>query len=494
MGWIAVVAGVEVEIKIFEFLPQNAREFAHDTVDVRVNDAVREVKFPKFHEGVGFFMDLKALEVQAVGFIARARTSSRLPGLSQEGSGFFRRKPRRMTGRELAEAGTMSEKSEPFWYGLYSRSWHFLESLSEQPGFPWKLSLGCMLLVAFFSSPDYPVLGADATWAVVSLQIQDPLQNVGGLEPTSHEAKRTFRLFVPVLAKALGLNSPFSIYAMQQILTFLGFYWFYRLARKVLDCKALASVLTLTLCFVNFGQTGVVDIFAKFDVFAYTFLIGAMWIQSPWLVFLLCLSASFTDERGLAALPIVIIWHALFEPETRRLGFERLKTRRAMLAFAPALAMLAYVILRIHLKSQYGFSIPFGDVGVAVILRQINMLYFGTWTMFEGLWLLPVVGSIVLIRQRRWALLTLLTSMLTGYVAISFIVIDITRSLCFFFPLLFFYLVVLNRESRRFQQGVIMASLAVSALVPTYQAYGAFRIEGTNLLPLRFVDYLVGKL
>jgi hypothetical protein len=189
---------------------------------------------------------------------------------------------------------------------------------SNSPRWMWKWALLCYILILFFSFPDLEKLsitGDHSIWQAVQQQIEDPTSQHYLDDPDSHQAKRTFRLFVPMLFKVLHIKSTVYIYLFQQLAVLCLLYYSSRLALRITGDKLTAAALALGIAFTYIGQAGVVDVFGKFDTIAICALLGAMVFRHPLLIFIFCSIAAWTDERGLLACSLIFIWWKMWENE-----------------------------------------------------------------------------------------------------------------------------------------------------------------------------------
>jgi hypothetical protein len=98
-----------------------------------------------------------------------------------------------------------------------------------------------------FSFPDYQIYLKSSrdpeTWRVVKQQIHSPFTAVPASElppPSSNEAKRVFRLFVPVLGHVLHLEQP-GLLVVQNLMSVLFLWVALALIYKVTEDKTTAA-------------------------------------------------------------------------------------------------------------------------------------------------------------------------------------------------------------------------------------------------------------
>jgi hypothetical protein len=370
---------------------------------------------------------------------------------------------------------------------------HWFSRFSESPRWMWKWAILCYAFILFFSFPDLPKLfnpGDHSIWQAVQEQIADPTAQHYIDDPESHQAKRTFRLFMPMLFKLLHTENIFLMYLLQQFAVIALLFFVLRISFRVTSDKLTTAALALAVSFLFIGQAGVVDVFGKFDTIAICGLLGAMAFRHPLLVFVFCSIAAWTDERGLLACSLVFVWWKMWENE--KITFVALFRPQGS-SLAVILAIGFYSGLRLYLQNKYNMQTATGLVGLDVLQSQFNMIFFGLWTGLEGLWLLFFASVAALFRQREWWLGISITLSIIILVSLSFLVVDISRSLMYLAPLIFICLLILAKtESKIYLRKLVLTSALICILVPTYFAEGGFRIEGANPLFFKVLDWMRG--
>jgi hypothetical protein len=369
----------------------------------------------------------------------------------------------------------------------------WFSNFTASPRWMWKWALLCYFLILFFSFPDLPKLfhpGEHSIWQAVQEQIADPTAQHYVDDPESHQAKRTFRLFMPLIFKVLHTDNIILMYLLQQFAVIALLYFSIRISLRVSSDKITAAAIALSLAFIYIGQAGVVDVFGKFDTIAICGLLGAMAFRHPLLIFILCSIAAWTDERGLLACSLVFVWWKMQEND--KISFTSLlKPQKFSLAVIAAIA--AYAIVRIFLQKQYGMHTATGMVGLEVLQTQFNMIFFGLWTALEGMWILFFMSLIVIYRSKNWWLGIGISLSMIILISLSYLVVDISRSLMYLAPLTFISLLVLCRtENKAYLRKTVLISMVVCILVPTYFAEGGFRIEGANPVFFKVLDWMRG--
>ena len=351
----------------------------------------------------------------------------------------------------------------------------------------------CVALVHFVSFPDYNnlTLNGESTWNVVLKQIDDPTTQYYLDDPEHHNAKRTFRLTVPIIFRLAGISNILVIYLFQVLLWYCLYFLIVRLVAKTTNSPSLRILIPLSICFTYLGQVGVVDVFAKFDSVAIFFLFTAMITRNPILIFCSMSLAYFTDERSLLSGILIVLWWQ-FGKLDNSLTLNKRFFRPCIQSVTIVLATLFYIFIRFYLSDRYSFVEMTGDVGFQVLSRQLNMLLFGILSPFDGIWVLFILSLFILFKLRQYFILLILVLVFILSIIASFLVIDISRSLLYAFPLLVICYRYLNQKLTEFElKGVFSIILFINVLIPTYAAYGAFRIETDNPFFIRLVGLLL---
>lgn len=381
----------------------------------------------------------------------------------------------------------MSSTIEQFLSNSYDRIERICDRFVQRKYWRIELPLICLGLMYFVNFPYFQNLDPDicSTWEIVQNQIDDPTKQYGMENPSSHDSKRGFRLTVPILCKLINVRDPRMIYCIQVIVCFLFFRMLIHFAERLSASKLVNVLLPIGFSFTAIGQAGIFDVYAKFDSFALFFLFASMLFRSPAVIFLSILLAAFTDERALIASPMILLWWQLFENRLYHGSFSSL-VKLNWRAIAVFLGILSYIGLRLFIAQRLGFVSPTGDVGISILARQYNMYLFGTWTAFEGFWIVVFMALFFLLYSgRHWLLILVIITALPSFVA-AHLVIDITRSMIYALPLLIVCLKISSGviSSKNFDR-LILASLLINLLVPTYWAFGGFAIESHNPFLLR---------
>ena len=333
-----------------------------------------------------------------------------------------------------------------------------------------------LTLPFFFSLPRLPHLPPaaraywDAHWReAVQRKIDRPLLDMAAAYPAdSNEAKRSFRLTVPLLARLSGLGYRATValrygawLALPALLLLL--------ARRAGLEPFSALCATLTVMGTTTGTCVWRDDCLWFDNVAHTFIAAAMVARPGWLVAALIVLGTFTDERVFVVLPLVVGWH-LLAPGAAGRGLA--SARGVLLGAAVALA------LRLGLALGCGLTLPLVKVGTATIfVRNLRWAPVAWLAALEGGWLLVAAGV-----RASWHASRPTAAMLAGAtaapLAAAMLVEDFSRSCSYAFPAVLCALAILARGPEQHRlRWVCGAAAAVSLLMPNVLVAGFTQIE-----------------
>ncbi len=343
----------------------------------------------------------------------------------------------------------------------------------------WRLKLAalCSLCSFVYATPNVTTLASRETpqlWTVIQQQSAHPLTPVAGLDPLSHEAKRVFRLTLPLLAKLWPAESArgkmLFLFAVQYAAGFLFFVLCATLFHTVLEHRAAAVLFTLSTAFIYPGQACFYDLIGLFDGVALVFLLLTFACRAPALVFGCLFAAFWVDERAIIAASFTYLWHKL------RAGAET-GWRQLLLpdrhSIVVPLAIAVTLGLRLWLTKTHGFVLPVaeGGIGFSEFMRSERLfrLPLGILSPFKSHWALLGLAALTLWLDRRLALLALGTAAVLASTAAAVAVVDITRSLAYAFPVVFLATrCVAQASSPRFMFGLAALLLPLSILLPSY--------------------------
>ncbi len=370
-------------------------------------------------------------------------------------------------------------------HSLFGAIFDWLAARLAHRHWRWYLAGLCLLVAATFQLPKinhaYAQLFAhtevlDEKLRRINEQIAAPFARHAD-ESSTHLAKMSFRLTVPLLARVLHLSLA-QLLALQVLAGFAVFYQVAGLLERSLRDRVAAALLTLGLSLTYFGYEFTYDLSGYFDGLGYAALVLALGARRWALLFMLVLAGGFVDERVLAASPLLVFWYGARQYEWQVPGWGRfLVTRPATAVYA---AWLAYATLRLGLAWRYGLHTPGGLVGLSALYHSSwhELLALGFTTGLSSYWLPVVLAVALLLFQRRYGVLVLLLGSFAPIFAGAFAVTDITRSLAFGMPVALISLDWLGRcttlaERRYLALVVVFFALLIPAYFTTgYLQYG----------------------
>jgi len=356
----------------------------------------------------------------------------------------------------------------------------------------WGLAALCLLVAATFQFPKvnhaYAQLFAhtevlDEKLRRISEQVAAPFAPHSDVAST-HLAKMSFRLAVPLLARVLHLPLA-ALLALQVLAGFAVFYQVAGLLESSLRDRVAAALLTLGLALTYFGYEFTYDLSGYFDGLGYAALVLALGARRWPVVFGLVLAGGFVDERVLAASALLVFWYGVRQHAWRVPGLGRfLRTRRATAVYV---AWAAYAGLRLALAWRYGLHTPGGLVGVSALFHSSwhELLALGFTTGLSSYWLPVVLAVALLLFQRRYGVLALLLACFAPIFGAAFAVTDITRSLAFGMPVAFISLDLLGRHTTLAERRYLALVVVFFALlIPAYFTTGYLQYAGPVWLVL----------
>ncbi len=287
----------------------------------------------------------------------------------------------------------------------------------------------CALLPPIFSWPELPPMPApaQAAWAqywhdILKLKVDNPsFDYTRDFPPESNQAKRNFRITVPLLAHVTGLGMsavPVIRFALQGMLLIC----LVLAAERACGDRLAALGAALAVAGTYVGTSVWMDEWGWFDNCAQAFLLLALVARRPGLVLAAMLAAAFTDERSLIAAPLVCLCHAWS-------GAGR-GTR-----WAAVWAIPAYAAARIALSLGLGLHNASAGIGTLdMVTRNLRAFPSGAWSALEGGWLMVGGAYVASSRSSRQASGLCLAVATAVPVLAAVAVTDFTRSASYAFP------------------------------------------------------------
>ncbi|GAB2795102.1 hypothetical protein GCM10027275_45250 [Rhabdobacter roseus] len=335
----------------------------------------------------------------------------------------------------------MSEK-----YAHLSR---FIEQRLTGKQWLWQLTLFCAVLSWCLAVPPYTVMQSSDAWTFIKMQSQD-LLHPGDLGYYIRRENMVMRWMLPLMSFLTGHN----LVLILIIQALLGCLFLYLCSREVFrqtHDKVLTAFFALGLSNLFVFSWFFVDTAGYGDSFAYFFLLLALFVRNPVLLFICLQCAFFTDERAIIAGGYVILWWI-----TRRLveqgeSFSFSSVVKSTLALPTWIVLLAwgvYLVFRRYIMSTYFYGHSYSTMGSPVLFADAHRWGLGNslWTSFEGTWLLlGAAGYVLYSTHRRWLLLLLLVG-IGVLITTGILVHDIDRALGYGFPFLLISTLILSRS------------------------------------------------
>ena len=351
----------------------------------------------------------------------------------------------------------------------------------------WKLvlTIATPIIVLFFSFPSYEWMFNEimSNWKFLFEQAAHPFTQTI-CDPSSHQAKLTFRLFVPLLIRLFHLNI-IGITIVQFLFGMATVYFFIRSILKITNNKTVTVLFTLAFAATAICTNPFNDILGYLDGFALFFLVLPFAFNSPIIIFIAVFFAAWVDERGLIASSLIFLWILFIKKENKKI----------VEITAVVFAWIAYFSIRFFIAYKYHLLTHTESTGISMLLHQFNNLPLGIWTGLEGFWLLICFAFIVLIKQNKKliALLFFIGILLIIMVALS--VSDITRSMIYLFPGIFIALAIVKEvETDKNLIRIATVVLLLCALFPQLNVGGYNSVNWQYPFPLQMIRYALKSL
>ncbi len=369
---------------------------------------------------------------------------------------------------------TLNQKMDSFFL--------WIENKSAKKNYPIYLTIILICISLFFAFPRYDLYNAAESWNVTMLKAKDLTNNLSHIPPESFMAKKVFRLTVPFIIKIFHLNRV-GVLVVQFFIGFLFILFSYKITLRLLKDAVSATFFAAGIIFIYAGRTCFTEItYTFFDGWAYFFILMAMYNRNVIAVFLFATLAAWIDERGLIALPIIILFHQISNAKPE-FGFKSLLALNKS-SLAAIAAITGYAALRLYLSFKYNMHTPNEDANFNDFKRNIihTSFGFGAYTFLEGFWFLVSIFALLSFYRKHYFLQILIAGQILASSIVAFFVTDITRSGSYLalllFPLLAYLSQFINIRPFRYILAVCMFFCFVFPPM-NYVAFGdfLFRIE-----------------
>lgn len=371
----------------------------------------------------------------------------------------------------------ISERLSDLYVGFIQQ----IESFTKRKNWIVELTFIATGLALFFGFPSYELIYGEFMpfWEPVFKQAQHPFSNFD-YNPITHEAKMTFRLFIPLLIKLLHLNI-LSLVILSHIAGILCIYFFIMITQKITQNKTSTVLLTLSFASIGVVKASFVANCGLFDGIAFCFMLLAILSTNSFLVFISVFFSSWIDERALIASSLLFIWHYLFSVSKRP-------------AFAVVFAWVAYFIIRFYLAFYVGLKTHTAGM-FSIIVDQTNSAPLGIFSGIEGFWVVVFLAFYILYIKRNWFNLLFILFPISIIIFVSLSVVDISRSMYYIFPIIFISLkILMENETPKQLINISSIVLLLSAIFPAYVVSGLGFVQWQYPLPLQLLRYFTAYL
>jgi hypothetical protein len=342
--------------------------------------------------------------------------------------------------------------------------------------------------VSFFLGNDPQIV---SNWRIIQSQARDPLSMSADqlASQASHASKIAFRLTVPMIVRVLHIDWRGAL-ALQFCLGVALLFLAGKIALDLFGDRIVAVATIFGVSAIYAGKAAFLQLGGMCDAFAYFFLTVAIAFRNPPLIVIAVLAASFTDERAMVIAPLVLVYWAV---RSQKAGGPNWFTAQSI---AVVVALVAAVVIRLVLMLGYGLHIPVGtgkDAGFDVLLQTLPRFQYEFPHALAGLWLWPLFACILLVRARWWVTLVLMIGGTAALTAVSFLVLDVDRSLAYSLPVLFVAMAVaaVRHMAPGDARSIAILGLILSLLFPVNNLLGNVhnRYSVGNLLPVEMVRF-----
>ena len=369
-----------------------------------------------------------------------------------------------------------------------SRAIGVADSCTRGPFWLLLTAIYATVVCLFYAWPSYHAMEPEpATWRARASHIAHPFNDPSrDFDPITHESKKTFRLTVPLAAHLLGLGRH-GVIALLHLCGFLTFLAAGTAAYRVTGDRAAAFLVVMTTATIPTGALAFWD-FENFfyDGVALAALATALACPTHWLVALLVFIAAWTDERGLVASSLLLLY---FWYDATHASDAKQRTSSRHCGWAVVSAWAAYTLGRTLLSWYCDLHTSTGGVGLPALMSQINLLTIASWGGLEGGWLLVLAACIVLWAVREFFFAASFLGAIAMVSAVACSVSDLTRSFAYLYPAMFIALRVLSHHSSLHSvRRLLLACLVVSVLWLNLFVTGSNTVYLMKPAPLRLLQ------
>lgn len=300
-------------------------------------------------------------------------------------------------------------------------------------------------------------------WNAIIEQANEPLIPKH-YESGSHEANRTFRLTIPLIAKFLRFNSLY-LFLFQIILGLMSLYLLIDTFYKIFEDKLLSFYTTFAFVNVYMGSSFFLNCFGHGDAYTFFFIICAILLRQS-ILFSICLQLAFwCDERSIITVGGILIFQYMY--------YKLAKKELVRASILILLNIVGYLSIRVYLSKNYHLVAE--DVETFTFEKYFYFikfvsLWYGkrSYLGLEGFSLLVLITFIILYHDKQHLKIAFSMFYLVPIVLISFLVGDTVRTLSFTFVFWMAALIFLKQRLRQNQLKVLILVITfINFLIPT---------------------------
>jgi len=194
-------------------------------------------------------------------------------------------------------------------------------------------------------------------------------------------------------------------------------------------------------------------------------------IQRLWLLPFMAFLSCWTDERSIVALCfimlVILVWPSM------AIGA---KIQRGVLL---AISVIAYGITRMIIANVLGWGSPDTSmIGINLILAS-SFFQLAAWSAFEGGWIILIYTIRMLVERKLYSRLLLTIANIALGLISSLLVLDVSRSTMFMFPLILAFIAILKDNDLKVQvlRGITGTSAAITLLAPNFEIISGIAVK-----------------
>jgi hypothetical protein len=299
----------------------------------------------------------------------------------------------------------------------------------------WHLRTSVLMLLAtlFFTAAPSFYNTHESHWKEYEAKYRAPFTPMAHSTEagSEHTAKLDLRLTVPLLANVLGFGKH-GTYLLLGLCALLVCWIAPPLFLSATGGqRSLAFWLSLAVSGGHLFSLFFRPLTGYFDGVALTLVLCCFAQRQPFFQFCLAVLALFADERAVFGLALAPVFQAVTSNPLAKVGASRL-----LLASLPYVcAGLAWLGLRFLAVREFGLQAPLGGVGLGIAAENYNLFPSAAWEVFQAGWGVVLCGLLLLFLRAPLAATGSLLVLLAG-LAGSALVLDLTRSATYIFPLI----------------------------------------------------------